>query len=287
LGLISFITKKSAPFMQQILLVLNPLSLNISSIDFAAYIANSTRSCIVGMFLNNEKLYSSLSKSTYESKEEEETAANYSSVSNGFAEENLQLFKDICTRHHVGCSIHYAKGVAVDEVIKESRFSDLIIIDGETSLPSDKIGEIPSRFVRDILTASECPVIISPLKFDKINEVIFTYDGSKSSMFAIKQFTYLFPSLDETKITLVQITPNEVNELTENDNLKKWLMMHYSAVHLEILHGAADAELFKKLVATRNKLLVMGAYGRRMLLSHSTADIVLKNIDIPVFIAHQ
>ena len=64
-------------------------------------------------------------------------------------------------------------------------------------------------------------------------------------------------------------------------------MMHYNAVHLEILHGAADAELFKKLVATKNKLLVMGAYGRRLVLKHSTANLILKNIDIPVFIAHQ
>lgn len=273
--------------MQQILLVLNPLSLNTASIDFAAYIATLTRSRVMGMFIDDEKVHSALPESTYESKDEEVTAANYSSMNNRFTEENLQLFNEICARHQVGCSIYYAKGLAADEVIKESRFSDLIIMDGETSLPSDKMGEIPSRFVRDILTASECPVVISPLKFDKINEVIFTYDGSKSSMFAIKQFTYLFPSLDETKITLVQITPNEVNKLTEHENLKKWLMMHYNAVHLEILHGTPDAELFKKLVATRNKLLVMGAYGRRWVLNHSTANLILKNIDIPVFIAHQ
>jgi hypothetical protein len=273
--------------MQQILLMLNPLSLNTSSIDFAAYIANLTRSHIVGMFLKDEEVNSPLPESAFEIGYQKETSPNYSGVNNKLVQENLQLFKDICARHHVRCSIDYLNGMAVDEIIKETRFSDLIITDAETSPPLESMTETPSSFVRDLLTGSECPIIISPLKFNKIDEIILTYDGSKSSVFAIKQFTYLFPFLDESKITLVQIAPNEVNTLTENDKLQKWLMMHYNAVHIEILHGAANVELFKKLVATRDKLLVMGAYGRRMLLNDSTANLVLKNIDIPVFIAHQ
>src|SRR5689334_19179515 len=180
--------------MQQILLMLNPLNLSTSSIDFAAYIANLTRSHIVGMFLKDEKVYSYLSKRQHAFNNKEETA-NYSTVNSGLVRENVQLFKDICARHYVRCSIDYLNGVDVNEIIKETRFSDLLIIDAETSPPLEKMSEIPSSFVDDLLTGSECPVIISPLKFDKIDEIIFAYDGSRSSVFAIKQFTYLFPSL--------------------------------------------------------------------------------------------
>ncbi len=241
------------------------------------------------MFLEqHEKEYSVVPQGAYEFTVEKEAITDYlnSGINNELIRKNMRLFKEACTRRNVSSSIHYVKGVAVDEIIKESRFADLIITDGGISFSSNKIDGTPSPFVKDLLAAAECPVIISPFKFDEINEIIFTYDGSKSSVFAIKQFTYLFPQLDETKITLTQIAPDEVNHLTENDKLKRWLMMHYNAVHFEILHGAADQELFKKLVAKRNKFLVMGAYGRKMLLSHSTADLVLKSIDIPVFIAH-
>jgi len=275
--------------MQQILLVTNALTLNTSSVDFAAYVANVTKSRVIGLFLEQyEKAYSAVPQGAYEFTGEEEAITDYSNptISNELVRKNMQLFKETCTRHNVSSSIHYLKGIAVDEIIKESRFADLIIIDGGTSFNTENMDGIPSNFVKTLLARAECPVIISPFKFDEVNEIIFTYDGSNSSVFAIKQFTYLFPQLDETKITLIQIAPGEVNELTENDKLKRWLMMHYNAVHFEILHGAADEELFKKLVAKRNKFLVMGAYGRRMLLDHSTADLVLKTIDIPVFIAH-
>jgi len=45
-------------------------------------------------------------------------------------------------------------------------------------------------------------------------------------------------------------------------------------------------ELFKKFLSQRNKILVMGAYGRKKILNQSTADILLKTLNIPIFIAH-
>jgi hypothetical protein len=62
--------------------------------------------------------------------------------------------------------------------------------------------------------------------------------------------------------------------------------MYFDAVHYDTLYGDAEAELFKKFLAQRNKMLVMGAYGRKKFLGHSTADILLKTLNIPIFIAH-
>jgi hypothetical protein len=265
--------------MQQILLVQNSLCLNTSSIEFAAYIAGLTKSRVYGLLIEQpENAYAVLP----DNEEEDRNLDNYDTL----ITESAKEFKDICSQHNVNCTTHLVRGSAITATLKESRFSDLIITDALTSFPVEKMNEAPSRFVTDLLAQSECPVIVAPLKFKNIDEIIFAYDGSKSSVFAIKQFTYLFPALEETKITLLQIATQDVNEITENEKLKRWLMTHYNAVHIEILNGEPDEELFKKLIAAKNKLLIMGAYGRRKILNYSTADIILKNIDIPVFIVH-
>jgi hypothetical protein len=199
---------------------------------------------------------------------------------------NTDLFKKTCEKHFVPCSVHIDKGFALQEIILESRYADLLITDVNTSFSGDKHEGIPSRFVKDILKEAECPVIISPLEFDNINEVVFTYDGSESSVFAIKQFAYLFPEFEDTKITLIQILPENKNEITEKEKLKEWLMMRYNGVHFEVLHGDPEETLFAKYFTQRNKMLVMGAYGRKLFCYRSTAELVLKTLDIPVFVAH-
>jgi hypothetical protein len=70
------------------------------------------------------------------------------------------------------------------------------------------------------------------------------------------------------------------------ERLKAFLMIHYNAVQYEILYGDAELELFRKFLGQRNKVLVMGAYGRKKIFDRSTADMLLKILNVPVFIAH-
>ncbi|CAN5589438.1 hypothetical protein BH10BAC3_BH10BAC3_32840 [soil metagenome] len=275
--------------MQKILLAMNALNINNSSIDFATYIANKTRSKITAVFLEQGEVAEAIMPGAFGNLlgTEEFAECDYTEVTEGneLVEKNKQQFKDACAASNVGCTIHYSKGVALDEILKESRFADLIITDVSTSVSKEKDG-IPSNFVKDLLADAECPVIISPFEFDEINEVIFTYDGSESSVFAIKQFSYLFPEFEDLKITLIEIVDDDNNELTEKEKIKEWLMMRYNAVHIELLHGEPEEALFSKYLTQRNKILIMGAYGRKIFLKHSTADLILKTLDIPVFIAH-
>ena len=183
--------------------------------------------------------------------------------------------------------MHRCVGIPIDEIIRESLFADLLITDAGTSfLPGDQEGW-PSKFVASLLAEAKCPVILAPFYFDGLNEIIFAYDGTDSSIFAIKQFTYLFPQLSETKITLLQVLSEDETDITEKEKLKGWLMMHYNAVHLESVNGQPDVELFKVFLTRKNKLLVMGAYGRKMFFKRSTAELVLKTSDVPLFITHR
>ena len=86
---------------------------------------------------------------------------------------------------------------------------------------------------------------------------------------------------------MLEVLPEGENEITEKEKLQEWLMMHYDAVHMETLHGKPETELFKNLLTKNNKMLVMGAYGRKIFFNHSTADLLLKTADVAFFITHR
>jgi len=56
-----------------------------------------------------------------------------------------------------------------------------------------------------VIGSAQCPVVIAPSANTVVDEIVFCYDGSPSSLFAMKQFTYLLPELTDTKGTIVQV----------------------------------------------------------------------------------
>ncbi|HEX2630437.1 MAG TPA: universal stress protein, partial [Chitinophagaceae bacterium] len=182
----------------------------------------------------------------------------------------------------------HAEGVPADEVVEESRYADILIIDAATSFRKNFEGT-PTDFVKDVLKDSECPVIIAPENFEGVNEIIFTYDGSASSVFAMKQFTYLFPQLDDKKVTVLHVEDGEQWSETERKHLGAWLQNHYSSIGFDTKSGDATYEMLAYLFLRHNIFIVMGAYGRNALsryFKHSHADILMRTITQPIFIAH-
>jgi nucleotide-binding universal stress UspA family protein len=60
-------------------------------------------------------------------------------------------------------------------------------------------------------------------------------------------------------------------------------------VNFKLLNGTPDDELLQYFLLRKNVFIVMGAYGRSLLSSffkRSSADLVLRVMDLPVFIAH-
>lgn len=266
--------------MRKILLVLNDHDVKTSGIDFASYIANFTRSSVMGVFL--EKNYK---KEYAETLVVNEGSHEYEPELPGMVKANIHLFENRCINNCASYSIRRLKGNPLSNIIRESLFADVIITDGNESF--NEPDGWPSVFVKDLLENAKCPVMIAPFSFDEINEIVFAYDGTDSSVFAMKQFTYLFPEFSDKKITLLQVLKKSDEDITEKEKVKEFLMMYYQVVHYTTLTGEAEMELFKTFLTQKNKLMVMGAYGRRRLMGHSTADILLKTSDIAMFIAHR
>lgn len=254
--------------MKKILVAIDAGKINRNYLDFACFLAKLTHSKIIGTFL---------------SRKEEESKARTKLI-----DENIQFFKQTCENKGSNCSVHLDKGVPVSEIISESRFAELLIVDPEMSFGGKNEG-IPTGFIKEVLTKSECPVVIAPFSFYGTEEILFAYDGSKSSLFAIKQFTYLFPELTDKKVTILQVNENEDGPVIEKEKIGELLQMHYSSIGFHTLYGKASDELYNYLLGKKNIFVVMGAFGRGMLsgfLKHSTAELVVKTINLPIFIAH-
>ena len=264
----------------------------MTALDFACYLGRLTKSKITGVFLENLPVIQPAMVITFDGSSLPVLDTNKTSPDYGekrkLTDDNISRFKKACENRAVRCNVHRDKGVPVKEIIAESRYADLVVVDPATSFNASFEGT-PTEFVKDILKDAECPVIIAPEIFDPVDEIIFTYDGSKSAAFAIKQFAYLFPQLEDKRVVMLQV--NEAGEWSEEDkhNLTEWLQNRYSAIGFLALKGDTDDRLFDYLFKRKNSLLVMGAYGRPGLsrfFRRSHADRIIRTMTLPIFSSH-
>jgi len=118
---------------------------------------------------------------------------------------------------------------------------------------------------------------------------VFAYDGTKSSVFAMKQFTYLFPELHDRKVLVLEVCEEDEHVVTAKEKLSAWLQNYYSNITYLVLYGKPKDELFGFLLEKEKMFVVMGAFGRSMLstlFSRSNAELLLKVVNLPFFISH-
>jgi hypothetical protein len=278
--------------MEKILLAIDAINPDKNALEFACYLGRLTKSKVTGVFLENlaaedRPMLQEMNGMKYVDWGIDIKSNEYKSKME-LIERNISFFKAGCINREVNYSLHRDRGVPARELIEESRFADVIVVDAETSFNRRYEGS-PTEFVKDILKKAECPVIISPESFKAVDEIIFTYDRSSSSAFAIKQFTYLFPQFYNKKVSIIQV--NEAGEWHDPDKYKfnEWLKEHYTNLHFEALKGEPGSKLFDYLFNRKNMFLVMGAYGRNALsqfFKRSHADLLIKTVSQPIFIAH-
>lgn len=279
--------------MEKILVAIDAFNPDKNAIEFACYLGRLTKSKITGVFLENvtanqKVVLQNGNEIPYAHQDADDywvqTLARIERI-----EKSIRFFRQKCAEEEVLCRVHRDRGFPATELIEESRFADLIVIDAKFSMNEHYEGS-PTDFVSDILKNAECPVVLAPEDFDGINEIVVAYNGSASSVFALKQFAYLFPQLCDRKTTAVQV--NDTGRWQEEGkyNFSEWLRLHYRNVHFEAVTGEIDKALFDYLVKRKGVFLVMGAYGRNALsqfIKHSRAEFLIKTLTHPIFITHK
>ncbi len=178
-------------------------------------------------------------------------------------EMNIHRFREACLCRETLSLIQWDRGVPLLEIIaRKAEFTDLIIIDPETAF-NRRDAVTAGRFVKDVLRSAECPILIAPYSNGDMDEIIFAYDGSASSVFAIRQFAHLFPGLRSTPVTILSIKDDEGPAIEEQFKMKEWLRAHFDTFHFDVRQGGgASDQLFAYLIEKKDAIVVMGAYGR-------------------------
>lgn len=136
---------------------------------------------------------------------------------------------------------------------------------------------------------AECPIMIIPEKFDYPKSIILAYDGSPSSVYAIKQFSYLYPMLSDLDTLLVYASDRNEDDFPDYSYIEEFATRHFKNLTFFKLN-ADPKKYFDTWIEDVGKAwLVSGSYGRssfsEVFKRNFVQDIIMEH-KLPVFIAH-
>jgi nucleotide-binding universal stress UspA family protein len=282
--------------MNKIIAVFDGLKLSQAAADYAIYMAKEFNAHIVAVFLQ-DITYRSEPIGTelwwpYYTQADMEWLKTIEKKDEGIRAQSILKLQQIFEKNGIHFNIHQNKYLAFAALLNESHFADMIIID-EAATFSNYDKKIPSHFVKDLLHDADCPVLLVPRKFKPVEKIVFAYDGSPSSVYAIRLFSYIFPQVknQETEILYVTYKQNSMH-LPETHMVHELLKRKYPKIKQKVIKQDEEGQaLFNYLVKDpSNCLVVMGAYKRSALsmwLHRSEADVLIKELKMPLFIAHR
>ncbi|SHL61054.1 hypothetical protein SAMN05444266_104157 [Chitinophaga jiangningensis] len=278
--------------MKKVLLVADCMLLSKGAVRYACYLAKMSSCGLAAVLVKDEDFMEM--RPEYKSVQFEKNSGQLpvmlknESDMQKLVETSMHDFLALCEKEGVAGSIYHAAPVTPEEMIEESRFSDLIVVDAGTFL-TDKIEQIPSPFLQYLLANAICPVLITPPVFHLPQEIVFCYDWHDDAMVAIKQFTLLLPFFGDNKVTVLIVKENGEKHSGMVPRMRDWLGKYYSQVAFRVLEGDPYDQLFSYLMKSQRTLVVMGAYGRSMIsrfFYRSHADLLIRSLAFPIFIAH-
>lgn len=205
-------------------------------------------------------------------------------------ESNMQKFKQLCSSNNIKCVVHKDFfNLALPELKRESSFADLMIIGSEVFYKDWGVDNL-NVYLKDLLHDVNCPVLIVPEKFDFPENNILAYDGSDESLFAIKQFTYLFPEFNDNNTLLVYASDNSSEEFPDKVQVQEYLSAHYKKSSVFKLDTDPKKYFATWIMDRKSTLLVSGSYGRSgisQMFKKSFVNDVIAIHKLPVFVAHK
>ncbi len=203
---------------------------------------------------------------------------------------NIAKFEKKCIGNGINFRIHKeGYDFALAELKKETRLADLLILGSETFYEDTKI-EMPNDYLEEALHKVECPVLVVPENFNFPKSVILAYDGTASSVYAIKQFVYIFPELSNIAALLIYASTDEQEDFPDKIRIEELAARHFSDLTLLKLDIDPKKHFATWMLEKESSLLVCGSFGRSKLsemFKKSFIREVIGDHKIPVFIAHQ
>lgn len=275
--------------MKKFIVALDGLNLSGSSIQTAIRLSKFHNAHLVGVFLDD------FTRNSFGIYEVLESGQPFEKTIRQLAEKDAQIrnqaviqFENACQEAGINYNVHRDKGFSLPDLLRESIYADLLILDAHETFTRHPEFP-PTRFVKDLLAEVQCPVFLTPKHYTPVEKVVMLYDGSPTSVFAIKMFSHILPCTLPAEVITVKGKEDDLH-LPENKLMKEFMKRHCPQATYTILKGEAEAAVLQHLQsAQENTLIVLGAYQRSAVsrwFKNSMADVLLRTLKCPLFIAH-
>lgn len=277
--------------MNKIIAAFDGLKFATSTKQYAMAIASTTQSHLTGVFLDDQTYTSyKIYDMVIEDGVSEHRLRKFKEQDNERRRNASIEFESDCISHKIEYNIHHDRDVALPELLHETLFSDLLVINSGESFTHHE-EQFPTRFIRDVLSNTQCSVLLTPEIYSEINKIVFLYDGKPASIYTLKMANLLMPNFKSLPLELICVKPLEDNlHLPDNKLIKELLKRHYNNIEFTILKGIPEVEIINHLNKDKNNfMLILGAYRRTMLsrwFKSSMADAIIKSFNAPLFISH-
>jgi hypothetical protein len=202
---------------------------------------------------------------------------------------NVDVFEQACIAEGIEYRIHKDTNMmAIASLIDETRFADVLLVSSDLFYENVQKYQ-PNFYLEEVLKKSECPVMLVPEDYTEPGQTILAYDGNESSVFAIKQFAYVFPELAENETILLSIADHH-EELPEYPMIAELVSRHYPHLKIMSLPLGNRNEFSKWIKDQPVSHIVMGSFSRSLfsqLFKRSFANAVIHDIKMPIFISHK
>jgi len=203
--------------------------------------------------------------------------------------QNIEKFKKLCIHNNIAFRVHKDyDDFALPELKQETRFADLLILSSEKFF-QNMIGNDGEFYMREAIHDAECPVIVIPEKFKFPERNIIGYDGTASSVHAIKQFAYLLPELSQNETLLVYAGDNNDQQLPNEHLVEELVTQHFKKLDIVKLNMKPNKYFSTWMEDEPAPLLICGALGRSsfsQVFKKSFVEATIEEHRLPVFIAH-
>jgi nucleotide-binding universal stress UspA family protein len=277
--------------MEKMIVAIDGFKYSDSAVQYAVQFAQKANAHLVGVLLDDltyssYKVYDLLVKQ----KISEEKIKVFEEKDAETRRLSAQKFSETCRKQGFTFSVHHDRGIAIHDLLHESVYADLLVIDSKETLTHYQ-EKPPTRFIRELLTDVQCPVLLVPSRYRPVEKVFLLFDGEPSSMYAIKMFNYLFGFLKETEMEVLSVKdPGQTLHLPDRKLMKEYMKRYFPHATYRIMKGLPELEITEYLKQQpKNSMLVLGAYRRGRVsrwFRQSMADYLMRELNVPLFIAH-
>ena len=184
----------------------------------------------------------------------------------------------------------YEKEISLSQLTSLATYNDLVIADARIDF-NDYLQTSLSASLKDMLVDAHAPILLLRAEREPLSKIIFTYDGSYSSMHAIKMYSYLFPASRNVPVLLLSVNASRDDQAGNQKLLDEWLAHHYGNVEKETLQQHAKEKLLEIVNRfTGNTHVVISAYGKEAyarIFHPSHVHLLLKFSNASLFVSHE